>query len=92
MEADSYPETTGQALLALGNMSSPKLKKALVVAEEHALHCQSAAGLSWLQLGLQAHGITVSGPARRFPCRNLVDSELSLLAQAAVAGHNVFLT
>src|SRR3989442_3163300 len=59
VEADSYPETTGQALLALGNMSSPKLKKALVVAEEHALHCQSAAGLSWLQLGLQAHGITV---------------------------------
>ena len=92
VDADSYPETTGQALLALGNMSSPKLKKALVVAEEHALHCQSAAGLSWLQLGLQAHGITVSGPARRFPCRNLVDSELSLLAQAAVAGHNVFLT
>ena len=92
VDADSYPETTGQALLALDNMASSKLKKALAVAEEHALHCQSASGLSWLQLGLHAHGITVAGPARRFPCRNLVDSELSLLAQAAVEGHNVFLT
>jgi hypothetical protein len=92
VDADSYPETTGQALLALGNVTSPKLKQALVVAEEHARRCQSISGLSWLRLGLHAHGIAVSGPERRFPCRNLVDSELSLLAQAAIEGHNVFLT
>jgi len=90
IEAPSYPETTGQALLALRRVRSPNLDKAVATAKEYARQCQSAEGLSWLQLGLQAHGITASGPARELPCRSLVDSALYILACCALNGKNVF--
>lgn len=91
VEAPSYPETTGQALLALNEMRSPKLEKAVAGAQEQARGCQSSEALSWLQLGLQAHGIVVTGPLRRLPCRHVVDSSLCILAEAALRGRNVFL-
>jgi hypothetical protein len=96
VEADSYPETTGQALLALNGLAlsgtpSPKIGKALVAAREQAMQCQSAEGLSWLQLGLQAHGIAAKGPARELPCRQIMDSSLCILARAALRGRNIFL-
>ena len=67
VEADSYPETTGQALLALHGVPPSKLEKPLAAAQEQARRCQSAEGLSWLQLGLQAHGITSPGRRAFFP-------------------------
>jgi len=91
VEADSYPETTGQALLALNSVPSAKLAKALAAAEDQARRCQSAEGLSWLQLGLQSHGVALQGPARNLPCRQLMDSALGLLARAAQRGRNIFL-
>jgi|SRR5579864_946770 len=91
VDADSYPETTGQALLALNELQSPKLEKALAVAQEQARRCQSSEGLSWLQLGLQAHGMNAEVPARNLPRRTVVDSALFTLAQAALEGRNVFL-
>jgi hypothetical protein len=96
VDADSYPETTGQALLALNGLAlngtpSPKIGKALVAAREQARRCQSAEGLSWLQLGLQAHGIAANGPERELPCRQIMDSSLCLLARAALRGRNIFL-
>jgi hypothetical protein len=91
VEAPSYPETTGQALLALDEVESPKLQKALDAAQEQARSCQSSEGMSWLQLGLQAHGIVAPSPSRQLPCRRLVDSALYLLAQAALRGRNIFL-
>jgi hypothetical protein len=91
VDAPSYPETTGQALLALNGVESPGLQKALEAAQEQARSCQSSEGLSWLQLGLQAHGIVAASPARRLVCRRLVDSALWILAQTAVRGRNVFL-
>jgi Prenyltransferase and squalene oxidase repeat len=96
VEADSYPETTGQALLALNGLAlngtpSPKIGKALAAAQEQARQCQSAEGLSWLQLGLQAHGIAAKGPGRELPCRQIMDSTLCILARAALRGRNIFL-
>jgi prenyltransferase/squalene oxidase-like repeat protein len=96
VEAESYPETTGQALLALNGLAhsgtpSPKIGRALAAAQEQARQCQSAEGLSWLQLGLQAHGIAAKGPARELPCRQIMDSALCILARASLRGRNVFL-
>ena len=96
VDADSYPETTGQALLALNGLAqsgtpSPKIGKALAAAQEQAGQCQSAEGLSWLQLGLQAHGIAAKGPGRQLPCRQMMDSALCILARAALRGRNIFL-
>jgi hypothetical protein len=91
VDAPSYPETTGQALLALDNVEPPRLKKAPDAAREQARSCQSSEGLSWLQLGLQAHGIVAPSPARRLASRRLVDSALWILAQASLSGRNVFL-
>jgi hypothetical protein len=91
VEAPSYPETTGQALLALNEVPLSKLEKALAAAQEQGRGCQSSEALSWLQLGLQAHGIIMSGPLRQLPCRHVVDSSLCILAQAALRGRNVFL-
>jgi hypothetical protein len=91
VEADSYPETTGQALLALNEVQSPKLERAMAAAQEQARVCQSLEGLSWLRLGLQAHVIVAVGPPRELPCRYLVDSALFILARTAVQGRNIFL-
>lgn len=91
VEADSYPETTGQALLALHGVPPSKLEKPLAAAQAQARRCQSAEGLSWLQLGLQAHGITVARPARVFPYRHVADTSLGILARAALHGRNLFL-
>jgi hypothetical protein len=91
VEADSYPETTGQALLALNSVQSPQIAKALAAAEGQAKRCQSAEGLSWLELGLQSHGVVSQGPERKLPCRQLLDAALCILAEAAQRGRNVFL-
>jgi len=91
VDAPSYPETTGQALLALDEVELPRLRNALEAAQEQARSCQSSEGLSWLQLGLQAHGIVAASPARRLASRRLVDSALWILAQSALRWHNVFL-
>jgi hypothetical protein len=91
VDAPSYPETTGQALLALNQVRSPQLDRALNAAEEEARSCQSSEGLSWLQLGLQAHGVVAAGPSRNLVCRHVVDSALHILAQSALRGRNVFL-
>jgi hypothetical protein len=91
VDAPSYPETTGQALLALSEVRSPKLEPALAAAQDQARVCQSSEALSWLQLGLRAHGLVAVGPARKLESRHVIDSALSVLAQAALRGRNVFL-
>jgi hypothetical protein len=91
VDAPSYPETTGQALLALNRVRSPKIDKALTAAQDEAQACRSAEGVSWLQLGLEAHGVTMAPPSTKLACRQVVDSALAILAQAAREGRNVFL-
>ena len=91
VDAPSYPETTGQALLALHQVRSPKIDRALAAAQDQMQACRSAEGLSWLQLGLEAHSMTITPPARNLACRQVVDSALAILAQEALKGRNVFL-
>ncbi len=91
VDAPSYPETTGQALLALNEVRSPKLEPALAAARDQARACQSSEALSWLQLGLRAHGVVAVGPARKLESRHVIDSALSILAQTALRGRNIFL-
>jgi hypothetical protein len=91
VEADSYPETTGQALLALHGVPPARLEKPLAAAQAQAARCQSAEGLSWLQLGLQAHGIAAAGPAKALPFRHVADASLGILARTALNGRNLFL-
>ena len=53
-DGNSYPETTGAALLALAGAAN--LDKSLAAAERHWRECRSAEGAAWLKLGLLANG------------------------------------
>lgn len=90
-EADSYPETTGQALLALHGTTSPRLARALAAAERHLESCRSAEGIAWLQMGLLAHGRRPNEKAiRQCRARTTVDMALCLLASRAAKGDHAF--
>ncbi|MCU1326829.1 MAG: hypothetical protein JWN34_2199 [Bryobacterales bacterium] len=89
IEADSYPETTGIALLALPRSKSGQLQPSFRTALRHLGTCRSAEGNAWLRLGLHAHGVPVPGspPVR---CHDTRDIALQLLADAALDGRNIF--
>jgi hypothetical protein len=55
-DSDSYPETTGLALLALHGVDDPKIAQGVARGEQQFAICQSSEGVSWLRLGLGAHG------------------------------------
>src|ERR1700692_848568 len=61
-DSDSYPETTGMALLALHGTSGPEVTAGLARGEQHLAACQSSEAASWLRLGLGAHGQTTPAP------------------------------
>jgi squalene cyclase len=82
-EAPSYPETTGVALVALKDVQPPKLENSVATALRHLHTCRSAEGVSWLQLGLRAHGVT--SPAideTRIRCRTTCDVALRIIARS----------
>jgi len=90
-DAGSYPETTGQALLAMRGEQSARLPEALAAAEGHLRTCRSSGGLSWLRLGLAAHARPPARPAASEPpWRGLMDVALWLLADQAAAGTSAF--
>lgn len=90
---NSYPETTGLALLALAGSGGPKLDRSLNRARQHLEACRSAEGRSWLEMALLAHGWTpVAAPPHSPTVRNVMDAALVLLAQAAAQGRNAFLS
>jgi hypothetical protein len=60
-DSDSYPETTGLALLALRQRSS-SIAGAIDVAERHLQKSRSLEASSWLTLALSACGRPPSGP------------------------------
>jgi len=91
VDAPSYPETTGQALLALHLVPTAKLDRALAAAQHEVRACRSSEAMSWLQLGLEAHGVHLAPPERKLECRSIMDSALKVLADAALQGRNVFL-
>ena len=89
---DSYPETTGQALLALKGTEPAKLADSFRLAQRFLREQRSSGGAAWLRLGLLAHQQLPAGaPLFTMPCRTVPDAALTLIAAAAERGKNVFL-
>ena len=84
----AYPETTGMALLAMQSVRSVKIDRALGMAERFLAECHSADAMSWLRLGLLAHGrLPVDGCRRESPApRTLPEASLAVLAENAEKG------
>ncbi len=77
-DGDSYPETTGIALLALRGV---KLDRSIAEAKKHLAACRSAEGIAWLRMGLAAHGENM--PLRKKPvCRTNVDKALQEISES----------
>jgi hypothetical protein len=88
-DSDSYPETTGLALLALHGASPSALRTALDVAERHLRDSRSLEATSWLTLGLLAHGRSpMPGPV--MPLQGTVALAVAALADSARQGRNLF--
>lgn len=90
-EADSYPETTGMTLLALHGIQRERIAISLEKAKQHLQTCRSSEAASWLRLGLSAHAVKMPLPDVR-PPRSVMEMSLALLAEAAEAGRNEFLS
>ena len=86
--AESYPEMTGMALLALPSEPTSDLDRSVTLAETAVSRARSAEALSWLQLGLARHGREVNEPTPELPCRTVRDVALRLLALAGPAPTN----
>ena len=84
-DGDSYPETTGIALLALHGLtksgaSAAQLGRARAAAQKHLGACRTAEGIAWLSMALAVHGEKVQ---REFePVRRTTMDE-ALMAMAA---------
>lgn len=88
-DAESYPEMTGMALLALQDVSPAELEKPLLLAEAFLSCPQPAEALSWLQLALLRHGRKVPASNTPVACRTNRDICLRLIALAG-ADSSVF--
>jgi hypothetical protein len=91
-DGDSYPETTGIALLALGAASKSKdltpneragIERGKIAARRHLALCRAAEGIAWLRMGLAAHGEIAQSPFQPV-CRTNMDEALIALADAGV--------
>ncbi len=96
-DSDSYPETTGLALLALHGVDDQKVTEGVARGEQQLAVCESSEGVSWLRLGLGAHGRAPLAPAladaSKAPAMHggVMEIALAGLADAAQAGKNSFL-
>jgi hypothetical protein len=90
-DSDSYPETTGLALLALHGMSGPEIKQGVERGYYHLARCRSSEAESWLRLGLRAHFRAPRFPYRVSPKHGgVMELALTTLADAAESGPNPF--
>lgn len=80
-DGDSYPETTGIALLALNGVASAQIERAKAMARKHLASCRTAEGIAWLRMGLAAHGEAVAAVDDPV-CRTNMDEALMTLARA----------
>jgi len=89
--SEFYPETTGQALLALAGTDAEPLAESFQLAQGFLRECRPSGGAAWLRLGLLAHQQLPAGiPSFSMPCRTLPDVALSFLARRAERGYNIF--
>ena len=84
--ADSYPETTGAALLALRGSPREQLSASIERAKKLAAACSFSEGLSWLRMGLAAHGETLAPKPASSKARNLRDECLEALSAKVSEG------
>ncbi len=101
-EAESYPETTGAALLGLTGVPRAALERSLRRAAGELPDCRSVQGRAWLRLALASHAYPVPAGGneggneggitrdRAAPGRDITDTALHVLARAAEDGRNVF--
>lgn len=89
-DSDSYPETTGVALLALHGSKAPGMMGAVAAAERHLAQCKSPEAASWLTLALLAQGRQPS-QLELATHGGTVELALAALAQAARNGRNLLL-
>ena len=80
-DADSYPETTGQALLAFSPGTAPAVS--LTRAEAHIRSTTSAQAHAWLKLALRHHNRPLPAHPPLLPPRTVVDLALLHLASAS---------
>jgi hypothetical protein len=90
-DGESYPETTGIALLALHGSDGVDLEPSWSLVRKYLVAGAAIEAVSWLQLALAAHRKTSEWPSRSPACRDLRETALWILAQAAAGGANVFL-
>jgi Prenyltransferase and squalene oxidase repeat len=89
--AESYPEMTGMALLALRGTPASGLSVSIARAESFLSSPGSIEGLSWLQMGLMAHGRDRLNISTNLPCRTTRDACLRVLALSARSSNNKLL-
>jgi prenyltransferase/squalene oxidase-like repeat protein len=86
-DGDSYPETTGIALVALHGAArenkAPRetMARAKDAAHLHLATCRTAEGAAWLRMGLAAHGESVPFEPSPDP-RTTMDAALTAIASA----------
>ncbi|MFL6446386.1 MAG: prenyltransferase/squalene oxidase repeat-containing protein [Bryobacteraceae bacterium] len=91
-DLDSYPETTGLALLALHKEKTLR-EESLARAELQLSEVRSREATCWLQLGLLAHARSASSKRNDLrPARSVMEVALTILADAAASGNNAFVT
>lgn len=88
-DSDSYPESTGLALLALEGTPGD-LAGGIARGEQHLATARSREAADWLRLGLMAQGR--KRPAPTLPLHGgTMGLAVAALAEAAATGNNLFL-
>jgi hypothetical protein len=93
---NSYPETTGIALLALAGATPSEIDPSIRCGEQHARDPRSSEGDYWLRLGLSAHGRNPSPPTGQYRDWNVNQLALGIIARnnsarTGEAGSNPFI-
>lgn len=89
-DSDSYPETTGLALLALHASKAKQVERGIARAEALLAGCRSNEAAHWLILGLSAHGRSPAAPPLETRGTTM-ELAVAALAGAALKGRNLFL-
>jgi len=89
-DSDSYPETTGMALLAMHDSQAPEVVVAQTLAKQQIETCRSCEAASWLRLALLARGFQPTSLVLPDP-RNTLELAMERITEAAGRGRNVFI-
>jgi hypothetical protein len=89
---ESYPETTGIALLAMAGARQPDFELSLHRGEQHAGDPKSSEGAYWLRLGLLAAGRKIPPSPVNYRDWTVNQVALRIITEAAELGHNPFIS